>query len=265
MLKSWKYMFAAAASAVLLTGCVSEQPSDISLDELEARVAQAMDPAGDYRKANAYYQRQNVVEECFWEDKHQLVEVRFQRPDKFKFSYFEKNAPITEILSTDGKAWMINYKENTINEITGEALEKFKVMLSLGHPDTDYDKLFAKVDTVIVRQSGTDYYKLTCHPRLANANPIIIYIDKNEYLPRRMELTIKHPDGDIESVSTIVEYLQFGNVKLPMLTQVTEGFREYTTRVVGYQINAQFAPEVFQKPKFDPVLIEMQKQRSRRR
>ena len=80
-----------------------------------------------------------------------------------------------------------------------------------------------------------------------------------------MELTIKHPDGDIESVSTIVEYLQFGNVKLPTLTQVTEGAREYTTRVVGYQINAHFAPEVFQKPKFDPVLVEMQKQRSRLR
>ena len=265
MKKSWKYVICSAVSAILLAGCVSEQPSDISLDELEAKVAQAMDPAGDYRKANAYYQRQNVIEEGFWSDKKQLVEVRFQRPDKFKLSYFEKNAPITEILSVGGQAWMINYKENTINEITGEALEKFKVMLSLGHPDTDYDKLFAKVDMVIVREGGIDCYKLTCHPRLKKANPIIIYIDKKEYLPRRMELTIKHPDGNIESVSDIAEYLQFGNIKLPTLTRVTEGIREYTTRVVGYQLNAQFGPEVFRKPKFDPVLIEMQKQRERRR
>ena len=265
MKKSWKYIICSAASAMLLTGCVSEQPSDISLDELETKVALAMDPAGDYRKASAYYQRQNIIEKGFWSDKHQLVEVRFQRPDKFKLSYYEKNTPVTEILSTGGRAWMINHKEGKITEITGDNLARFNVMLSLGHPDTDYDKLFAKVDMVIVREDEKDYYKLTCHPRLANANPIVIYIDKNEYLPRRMELKIKHPDGDIESVSHITEYQKFGNIILPAFTEVFEGTREYTTRVVGYQLNAPFAPEEFQKPNFDPVVMEMKRQQMRRR
>ena len=265
MNKSWKYILCSAASAILMSGCVSEQPSDISLDELEAKVARAMDPAGDYRKARAYYQRQNIIEKGFWSDKHQLVEVRFQRPDKFKLSYYEKNTPITEILSVGGRAWMINHKKAEITEITGEALARFKVMLSLGHPDTDYDKLFAKVDMAMVREEEKDYYKLTCHPRLENAEPIVIYIDKNEYLPRRMKLKIKHPEGDIESTSSITEYQKFGNILLPALTEVFEGSREYTTRLVGYQLDAPFADDVFRKPVFDPVLMEMQKQRDRRR
>ncbi len=265
MKKSWKYIFCSAASAVLLTGCVSERPSDILLDELEAKVARAMDPEGDYRKARAYYQRQNIIEKGFWSDKHQLVEVRFKRPDKFKLSYYEKNTPLTEIISFGGRAWMVNHKKGETTEITGEALDRFKVMLSLGHPDTDYDKLFAKVDMVIVREEEQEYYKLTCHPRLANAEPIVIYIDKKEYLPRRMELKIKHPDGDIESISRITEYQKFGRILLPAFTEVFEGSREYTTRLVGYQLDAPFADDVFHKPVFDPVLVEMQKQRDRRR
>lgn len=254
-----------AAILMLLTGCVSERPSDISLDELEKRVAKAMDPAGKYRNAYAYFQRQNILEEGFWNDKHQLVELRFQRPDKFKFSYFEKNAPVTEIISSGGRAWTVDHKKGTVKEIQGEALEKFKVMLELGHPDTDYDRIFAKVDMSIVTMDGKDYYKLVCRPRVAGANPITIYIDNKEYLPRRMELCLKTPDGDIDSVSTIEEYFDFSGVKLPMLTKVEEGDREFSTRIVGYQLDAHFGPDEFKKPHFDPVLWEMKKQRDRRR
>ena len=74
-----------------------------------------------------------------------------------------------------------------------------------------------------------------------------------------MELKIKHPEGNIESTSSITEYKKFGNVLLPTLTEVFEGSREYTTRVVGYQLDVPFTRDVFQKPVFDPVLLEMQK------
>ena len=259
-------VIAAVPFMAVLTGCAApELPSDITLDELEMKMAQAMDPDKKYRNAYAYFQRQNIEEEGFWETKYQLVEVRFQRPDKFKLSYYEKNKPISEILSVDGKAWFIDHKNSAVKELTGLELDKLKVMIALGHPDTDYDKLFAKVDLFLTRIDGRDHYKLVCHPALENANPIVIYVDREEMLPRRMELKVNTPDGVRNSVSNIEKYQIFDQIKVPALTQVVEAnVREYLTRVVEYQLNAHFKENEFKLPEFDPVLMEVEKRQRRR-
>ncbi len=253
-------LLSASAVGLLLAGCaVKEMPSDITLDELEVRMSQAMDPAGDYRKALSYFQRQNIEEDGFFGKKHQLVEVRFQRPDKFKFSFFAKNRIVTELLSVGGKAWMIDYQEGTVTELTGEALEKFKIMLALGHPDTDYDRLFASVQLSLVEEDDHVFYKLVCQPKLTGANPIVIYVDQTSSLPRRIALKINTPQGTVESTSEIEQYQAFNTINVPAVTRVSEGSRDYLTRVVGYQLNAPFNAEEFQLPVFDRVLLEVQK------
>lgn len=263
--RSFALLASVLSATVLMTGCATpEMPSDITLDELELKMAQAMDPAGKYRNAYAYFQRQNIEEEGLFTTNYQLVEVKFQHPDKFKFSYFEKNMPVTEILSIGPKAWFIDHKNNTVSEITGTALDKVKVMLALGHPDTDYDKLFSKVDIFLARQSGRDCYKLVCQPALENSNPIIIYVDKEKYLPIRMELTIKTADGEKNAISRIEKYQEFDQVKVPSLTKVEEGWKEYLTRVVDYQLNSHFKENEFKLPAFDPVLLENKKRRLER-
>ena len=252
------------STAVLTGGCVTEMPSDITLDELELKMAQAMDPAKKYRNAYAYFQRQNIEEEGLFSTSYQIVEVKFQRPDKFKFSYFEKNMPVTEILSIGKKAWLIDHKKYTVSEITGSALDKVKVMLALGHPDIDYDKLFSKVDIFLTRWNDCDCYKLVCQPALEGSNPIVIYVDKEQYLPVRMELVIKTADGDKKAISRIEKYQNFEQVKVPALTRVEEGWREYLTRVVDYQLNTYFKEKEFELPEFDPVLVESGKRKNRR-
>ena len=256
--------FAALFSAVLTGCCTPDMPSDITLDELEVKMAQAMDPAGNYRNASAYFQRQNIEEEGLFSTNYQLVEVKFQRPDKFKFSYFEKNMPATEILSVGKKAWFIDHKNHTVNEISGSALDKVKVMLALGHPDTDYDKLFSKVDIFQTTLDDRVCYKLICQVALENSNPIIIYVDKEKSLPIRMELKIKTADGEKKAVSRIEKYQIFDQVKIPSLTKVEEDWREYTTRVVDYQLNSHFKDSEFRLPDFDPVVLEFKKRQLRR-
>ncbi len=268
-MKHYLRMFATGFSALflaVLTGCAApEMTSDITLDELEEKMAQAMDPAGEYRNASAYFQRQNIEEEGLFSTNYQLVELKFQRPDKFKFSYFEKNMPVTEILSTDNKAWLINYKDYTITPLTGTNLDKVKVMLALGHPETNYDKLFSKVDLFLTRLDNKDCYKLVCQPTIERSNPIVIYVDKEKFLPVRMELTIKTADGEIRAISRIEKYQNFGQVKIPALIRVEEGWKEYLTRVVGYRLNAHFRKDEFELPAFDPVMLEFQKRQKRRR
>ena len=255
----------AALLAAVLTGCTAvERPSDITLHELQEKMAVAMDPAGKYRNATAYFQRQNIEEEKLFNTEYQLVEVKFQRPDKFKFSYFEKNMPVTEILSIGSKAWLIDHKKHITGEITGNALDKVKVMLALGHPDTDYNKLFSKVDLFLTGLEGRECYKLVCQPALEGSNPIVIYVDKEQYLPVRMELVIKTADGDKKAISRIEKYQNFEQVKVPALTRVEEGWREYLTRVVDYQLNTYFKEKEFELPEFDPVLVESGKRKNRR-
>jgi len=257
--------FSGALLMLFAAGCASsELPSDITLDELELKMSRAMDPDQEYRNARAYFQRQNIIEEKLFSTDHQLVEVKFQRPDKFKLSYYSKNKIATEVLSVGGQAWLIDYKSGTITAVEGQALEKFKLMLELGHPDTDYDKLFAQVDITQVELDDRWCYKLVCHPKLPDANAITIYIDKITALPRRMDLSVKTVNGTIESVCNIVEYRKFGSVTLPVLTNVTENSREYSTRVVDYQLNAVFNSNEFTLPSFDPVLMESRRLRQKR-
>ena len=258
---------AAAFTLLLAAGCaVNEMPADITLDELEEKMARAMDPNQTYRNAQAYFQRQNIEEEELFGVKHQLVEVRFQRPDKFKLSYYKKHNAATEIVSANGRAWLVNHEKGVTSEITGTALAKVKIMLALGHPDTDYDKLFKRVDMSLVElEDDRQYYKLVCHVDLAKSHPIIIYIDRTDYLPKRMIVTVNTPDGEVHSESFIEQYQKFNDITVPALTRVKEGTREYTTRVVGYQLNSPFDDGTFQVPEFDPVLQEIKKQKSRRR
>ena len=251
---------------MLTAGCASsEKPADVTLDELELKMARAMDPQKEYRNARAYFQRQNLIEEKLFNTDHQLVEVRFQRPDKFKFSYYSKNRVSTEVLSVGGKAWLIDHQKGKIAAIEGQALEKIKLMLELGHPDTDYDKLFARIDMSLIQlEDERWYYKLVCHPKLPDANAIIIYVDQITSLPRRMELSVKTVNGTIDTVSNIVEYRKFGSVTLPVLTDVKDNSRQYSTRVVDYQLNAVFESKDFSLPVFDPVVMESRKLRQQR-
>lgn len=254
--------FFAALLMLFASGCIScEQPADITLDELELKMARAMDPQQEYRNARSYFQRQNITEEKLFRTDHQLVEVRFQRPDKFKLSYYDKNKIATEVLIVGGQAWLINYNSGKIIEAEGQVLERFKLMLELGHPDTDYDKLFARVDLSQVKLDDRWCYKMVCHPKLPDANAIIIYVDKITSLPRRMDLAVKTASGTIESVCNIAEYRKFGSVTLPALTTVTENSREYSTRIIDYQLNAVFTSNEFVLPSFDPVVMESLKLR----
>ncbi|MBE6369120.1 MAG: hypothetical protein E7056_03040 [Lentisphaerae bacterium] len=249
---------------LIMAGCATERPADISLDELKSQMAQAMDPAGEYRRASAYYQRQNITESGFFSTSHQLLEVRFQRPDKFKLSYYHKNKVATEIISSGDQAWLVDHRHGKVTAISGEAHDKLKLMQALGHPDTDYGKLFSNI-TLSMLQLEDDrwYYKMICQPILTGSNPIIVYVDKATMLPKRMEITINTPQGKITSVSDVEQYQKFGTLNIPVLTRVKDGSREYTTRVVGYQLNAAFLPEEFNLPEFDPVLLENTRQSRR--
>lgn len=262
----------ALAGAVLLTVCgctVPEQPSDISMDTLEDRMTQIMDPQREYRNAHSYIQRQNIEEKGFFSSKLNTIEVRFQRPDRFKVTVYDESEPRSGILSRDGRAWAIDYVNGIITELVGNELAKTKVMLALGHPDNDYDKLFSKIDMSIVTLDDGDKevtcYKLVCSSGLPGAKPFTVYVNRALSLPKRIEFDFELDGREVHYVNDILEYQNFGGVRVPSLSRVTEGDREYTSRVVGYLLNPKFRDNEFQVPEFDPVLMEIKRQRLKRR
>ena len=259
-----------AAILLAVCGCaVPELPSDISVDTLEDRMAQVMDPQREYRKAHSYLQRQNVEEKGFFSSKLNMVEVRFQRPDRFKVTVYDENEPRSGILSRDGRAWTIDYENGIITELTGNALAKTKVMLALGHPDNDYDKLFSKIDmsitTIEEDDKDLECYKLVCSSGLPGAKPFVVYVSRALSLPKRIEVDFELDGREVHYENDIVEYQNYGGVRVPSLSRITEGDREYTSRVVSYLLNPKFRDNEFQVPEFDPVLMEMKRQRLKRR
>ena len=266
-LGQWLFLFPAATGMMLFSGCGStpELPSDITLDALEERMAQAMDPERKYRDAASYFQRQNIEEKGFFSSRRNLVEVRFQRPDRFKLVVYDENQPLSGIISRDGKAWSIDYVNGVITELTGNELAKARVMLALGHPDNDYDKLFEKVDMSVVTLNDGDQdlecYKLVCSSGLPGSSPFTIYINRALALPKRIEIDFTLGDRQIHYVNDIQEYQNFAGVRIPTLSKISDGDREYTSRVVGYMLNPKFRADEFDVPQFDPVLMEMKRQR----
>lgn len=260
----------AGLALLAVFGCAApELPSDISMDTLEDRMTQVMDPKREYRNAHSYIQRQNIEEKGFFSSKMNIIEVRFQRPDRFKVTVYDENEPQSGILSRDGRAWAIDYENGIITELVGNELAKTKVMLALGHPDNDYDKLFSKIDMSIVTIEDDDKevecYKLVCSSGLPGAKPFIVYVNRALSLPKRIEFDFELDGREFHYQSDIVEYQNFGGVRVPTLSRVTEGDREYTSRVVGYMLNPKFRDNEFQIPEFDPVLMEIKRQRLKRR
>lgn len=268
-LGGWMPLFA-VVGLLPVFGCETpELPSDISMDTLEDRMAQVMDPQREYRNAHSYIQRQNIEEKGLFSSKMNVVEVRFQRPDRFKVTVYDENEPQSGILSRDGRAWSIDYRNGIITELFGNELAKTRVMLALGHPDNDYDKLFRKIDMslVTIDDDGKDLlcYKLVCSSGLPGSTPFIIYVNRALSLPKRIELEFELNGRTVHYVNNIVEYQNFGGVRVPTLSRITDGDREYTSRVVGYLLNPKFRDNEFQVPEFDPVLMEMKRQRLKRR
>ncbi|MBE6375861.1 MAG: hypothetical protein E7050_05280 [Lentisphaerae bacterium] len=251
-------LFLAAFVLILFAGgCATEiidvvSPADISLAELEKRMNAASDPDGLFAASSSYVMRQEVKQEFFLDDDIvQMVEVKFEKPDKIALITFVDNEP-SNIFCTDGKrGWIADYASRKIVLLDEKGLDRMQMLASLGRPGSGgYSAVFKDVQLVKCSNELGNFYRLEC--RLENQEyPIYFYVDMDDYLLRRVKMKVQIGENDVfDYENRIMKYELREGVVIPVETQVHQLGDTQECKVLYYQLNPKFPANDFQPPVF---------------
>ncbi|WP_419647056.1 hypothetical protein [Victivallis vadensis] len=246
----------AALLALFAAGCATTEveepiPVDITLEELQSKMTRAMDPTGRYAKAKTYTMQQTTSTERFLDDPEvQRVEVKFARPDSFSLTTYEDNEPLSGMIDNGKNGWVADYRRRKVVQLDGKQLEQLKMLSSIASPDSTYRKIFASAELSGCRIDGKDYYKITCLHREPDQGPTEIYVDREEFLPRRWKTSFKAGNNRVDYDSRIDKYSLRDGVMIPDETTTVQNGHKQTTTVTYYRLNTAISPRTFRPPLF---------------
>ncbi len=262
-MKKYFALFAVFSAVMfMLCGCISNEtltPADITIDELESKMEEAMDPKGAFRKANSYVQREMLKIEGIFADSVYQIDLKYKKPHFFKLVTLENNEPVSAVIFNAGSAWQVDYANRHVHEITGADLVRINVLHRLTTPTEKYSKLFKNITVFncTVKDDPAQYYKIVCNPD-DRENTISVYVNANDFLPRRIDadisLLIKNEKVNFEYDSLIDSYKTMDNVVIPQKTTSESSGITSTTTVFDYKLNvdipdSEFLPPVFTENK----------------
>jgi len=230
---------------VIGSGCMSDgEPANISLSILQMKMQKAMDPDGLFRKSKSYVQKQMLmVKEGWGSEKGYIVEIKYKRPDKMKMVVKEDNVPTTSIIFNGKNAWIVNYQQRKRTLISGEQLEKMKVLFALGRPGSTYQEIFKDVKLFETDLDGHPYYKIKCISKFKDQEPLIVYVGRHNYLTKRI-------DVPPHVTSIIDQYGLHDGVIIPEQTSEIVDGSEKRYKLIMYKLNVSIDDNEFFPPAF---------------
>ena len=238
---------------MLLAGCATEfqeeiSKSDITLDQLESRMRQAMDPTGRFAGAKTYVMRQQITTEQGWMDPPviQMVEIKFRRPDQFKLTTYTDNDPETAIIANGKSGWMADLKHKKSVSLDGRALRRVLALVRLTDPGTRFEDVFSKVTLDKSVVDGKVFYRLTC--RGEEGDPVCIYVSAKDYLTKRMRMKFDVSGNILDYDSQMLAYSMYEGVMIPDESVVRQGGTEQKTKVVYYKLDVPLEDAEFRPP-----------------
>ncbi len=244
---------------MLLQGCAIlddddgdtfEQPADITKQQLFKRMLATSDPTGVYRKAKSYIQRQEQELSASSSKKNYFIlEIKFKRPDKFKVTTLKARQPISALIFNGNKAWQVDYKTQKYVALEGLAFQRAKLFFSMGQPGNQYSSIFPEIKLNESINGAKQYYKLVCSSNIKGISPITIFVGKNNFLTKRLELNIATANGGQELyISTMDRYALYEGVMVASLSTVKFRGKETKYRMIDYQLNIKLDDKEFQPP-----------------
>lgn len=255
-----KFMrFSMAAVFALLTGvfagCASLDDdsiseSDLSVEALEARMAEKVDPTGAYRSSKSFVFRQTIrIPQFLDDDIETMVETKMLLPDKFRITTLQDNEPVQIICSNGSSGWMSESSGRKLKILEGEKLQQLLTLSKLGTPAGGYRKIFSKVDIFRCSNDDGDFYVLDCIGN--NGNTFRFYIDDEEFLLRRMKGRMNVGNGFLNYDSRVKSYGLFSGVMIPKVTETTQNGQKQIIELLKYELNPEIAETDFLPPVFD--------------
>lgn len=253
-MKKFGFVFGLAV-LLAVSGCVSTQDvlseSDLTLTELEKKINQATDSDGLFAASNSYIMRQEVAEKHLLDDDEvQMVEVKFERPDRFALTTYKDNQ-IATVFCTDGKSgWVADYGSRKTLRLDENALRRMQMLASLGRPNSGgYSAIFKKVEVHRCSNQDGKFYRIDCYG-LDQEHPVYFYVDAEKYLLRKVKMTVVVGGNSFDYENHILDYERRNGVLIPMKTRIKQLGAIQESKVIHYQLNPVIPASDFQPPVF---------------
>lgn len=241
----------AASLAAVFCGCSTTpgetlSPSDLTLDELENRMAKATDPEGHYSSAQSFVMRQELTTKRFMDRPLiQMVETKFMRPDFFKITTYDDNQPSFAIISNGESSWTVNFKTKKVQTLDADSLRQARELGEITKPGSRLSRIFKKVEVRLCRIGDDRFYKLSCQS--LPDSQLDIYVDADTYQTARVVVD----DGSgLKYDSSLRGYGLYEGVRIPEETTVRSGSGENISKVIYYKLNTPIDTSEFRPPVF---------------
>lgn len=243
-----------AAAAFIFSGCAPDMilsNSDLTVKELENKMAQALDPAGRFAKAERFLQRFEVKTHTGWMEppKEEFVEVKFARPGNFKITTSDDKGLHHGYIFNDAGGYMINYRTKNVKPLDKEMLSHLRTMREIADPVMELESVFNHIEIKKGTLDNKDFYLLRCR-KTPGSNPLELFISAKDYRLRSLTGKIKIGSATLDYRSTVVNYARNEGMMVADLTRsVTNGIKT-ESKLSGFKLNPYFSPDEFKIPVF---------------
>jgi outer membrane lipoprotein-sorting protein len=241
-------------SAFVFSGCSTDlalRDSDLSVKELEQKMAKALDPMGRFAAAERFIQRFEVQTSTGWMEppKEEFVEVKFARPGNFKITTSDDKGLHHGYIFNDAGGYMINYRTKNVKPLDKELLSHLRTMREIADPVMELSSVFNHIEIKKGTLDNKDFYLLRCR-KTPNGAPLELFISARDYRLRSLTGKIKIGSATLDYRSTVVDYARNEGMMVADLTKsVTNGIKT-ESKLSGFKLNPYFSPDEFKIPVF---------------
>ena len=240
-----------ALALAALCGCSSLQdeelsPAEITLTELENRMAKATDPNGRYKDAKSFVMKQIVETKRFLDQPLvQMVETKFLRPEYFKITTYEDNQPARSFISNGESSWSVDYEAKKVRMLDAEQMRQIKKFGDITTPGSRLSQIFSNIAVYKCRIGDEVYYKVACP---GDRDTVLnVYVDADTYQTERITVVT---GGEVTYDSSLRGYGLYEGVRIPEETVVRTDGGEQVSRVIYCKLNADLDTSEFRPPVF---------------
>lgn len=241
-------------TALVFSGCAADlalRESDLSVKELEQKMAKALDPMGRFAAAERYVQRFEVKTSTGWLEppQEQFMEVKFARPDNFKITISDDKGLLEGYIFNDAGGYRINYRSKSVKVLDKELLSHLRTMREIADPVMELETVFNHIEIKRGSVSDKEFYLLRCRKNPGD-NPLEFFISAKNFRLRSSTGKIRIGTATLDYRSTVVNYaLNEGLMVADLTESVTNGIKT-ESKLIGFKLNPHFTPDEFKIPVF---------------
>ena len=248
---------AAAIGGTLLTACgptlldlEPQEPSDLTVAQLVAKMNQATDPKGNYRNAKTYLMKQDLSSVKPGKKEYYATEVIFKAPDKMRTTTYRDGKAIAAVIFNGRQGWNVNLLKNRSEKIKpGLPLSLVRIFTQMATPGVNVSKIFKQITIDISYKDGLKTYRLICDPGIDGIAPYIIYVDGKTFLTRKLETIMYAVDGKeyLYSANT-TSYVWISDIRIAETSVVYSLEQTDISTLKEFRLNPEIPDSEFMPP-----------------